>query len=216
MALCRHAAVPQNDAERGRPGLPRTAGYRRPRAGEVMPGCRATTRIALSRCGEEHYLDRRAAMSSLGLIALLLPAAAHPSGFGTLTLDLFVGPRGLGESTLRSSRARGRGTSPFPPPPRAKRSATCWPHRRERDTAQHMTASQVASVVAPADVRCRPESSQRQAHLDRLAVDEGRDVRRHAHRSSQVALSDGIEVIASGQSRQIVEHIGHLIRNRVV
>lgn len=52
-------------------------------------------------------------MSSLGRIALLLPVAAHPSGFGTLTLDLFVGPRGLGAVDAAVVESKGPGYDPF-------------------------------------------------------------------------------------------------------
>jgi len=80
-----------------------------------------------------------------------------------------------------------------------------------------MTAAQVASVVAPQTSDADPNRHRAKRTSTGLPLLELVMSRRHAQPVvTQVAPSDGIEVIAGGQSRQIVEHIGHLIRNRVV
>jgi hypothetical protein len=78
--------------------------------------CIATTLVASSGMGGRRIASTVAAalISSLGFVALALPATAHPSDFETLTLDLLVGPRGLEVLDAAVVESKGPGYEPFP------------------------------------------------------------------------------------------------------
>jgi hypothetical protein len=85
-------------------------------ASGAIVSCDAARFVLLSLMGAGRITSivAAASFSSLAFVALGRPAAAHPSDFETLTLDLLVGPRGLEVLDAAVVESEGPGYEPLP------------------------------------------------------------------------------------------------------